>query len=175
MNELIFNNAVVPGSVNLLNQANAASFSEKNHNKADLKKVAEEFEAVFIAQLLKIMRETIQESGVEGGGFGKSVYTELFDQEVALSMARRGALGIGDIIYRSFTDDGDSTPVGEAPPKWNASQPAPEASNSLSQSDAVESEWEIPALLPPVHAQVSSTFGVDEIKQATSENPLFYV
>ena len=60
-----------------LNPVKGASLSGKD--KAELKKAAEEFEAVFIAQLLKIMRETIEESGMEGSGFGKSIYTDLFD------------------------------------------------------------------------------------------------
>lgn len=55
-----------------------------NDRKAELKKVAQEFEAVFITHLLKVMRETIEESGLLGGGFGKSIYTEMLDQEVSL-------------------------------------------------------------------------------------------
>ncbi|MCL2878306.1 MAG: peptidoglycan DD-metalloendopeptidase family protein [Acidobacteria bacterium] len=155
MSELIFN------SVNL-NPVNAVSSSEKN--RAELKKVAQEFEAVFIAQLLKIMRETIEESGMEGGGFGKSIYTELFDQEIALSMARRGTLGIGDIIYKSLADK----EAAQSPEMFETAQPgrevsrqAPESSGKLPVPDAsVESVREISVPLLPVDAPVSSTFGV---------------
>jgi len=102
MSESIFN-TINPNPVNLRNP-NPSEFASAK-SQAELKKAAEEFEAIFIGQLLKIMRETIQESGLEGGGLGKGIYTELFDQEIALNMARRGALGIGDIIYKSFTDN----------------------------------------------------------------------
>ena len=74
-------------------------------NASALKKAAEEFEAVFINQLLKVMRETIEESGLTGEGCGKSIYTELFDQEISLSMARRGMLGISDMITRDLAAD----------------------------------------------------------------------
>jgi len=154
MSELIFN------SVNL-NPPNATSVSGKD--KAELKKVAEEFEAVFIAQLLKIMRETIEESGMEGSGFGKSIYTELFDQEIALSMARRGALGIGDLIYKSFADRepvNSQEPVEQARQSRTVSRPATENSNKLPASDAAEYEQGISTPFLPLNAPVSSAFGV---------------
>ena len=143
---------------------NAAFASEKN--KAELKKVAEEFEAVFIGQLLKIMRETIQESGLEGGGLGKTIYTELFDQEIALSMARRGALGIGDIIYRSLTeneavkDPTDPTLDSHARPGVETFRTAPEESNMLSSVGALESAREVSIPILPVNAPISSAFGM---------------
>ena len=164
MNELIFN-SVNQNPMNLVHMnpkpLNAASASEKD--KAELKKVAEEFEAVFIGQLLKIMRETIQESGMEGGGFGKSIYTELFDQEIALSMARRGALGIGDIIYRSLADNEnafDPESVAPAMPDRNAFRTAPENSNVLSPVVAAESAREVSIPILPVNAPISSAFGM---------------
>ena len=134
MNEFI-SNSMNPNRVNFLNQRQVPETSVSGKNQAELKKVAEEFEAVFIAQLLKIMRETIEESGTEGSGFGKSVYTELFDQEIALAMARRGALGIGDIIYKSFAEEQEiaygSEPVGTAQQGREAHRSAPEKSNKL--------------------------------------------
>ena len=164
MSELISNPVYLnPANLNpaSFNPANPASLSGKD--RAELKKVAEEFEAVFIAQLLKIMRETIEESSTEGGGFGKSVYTELFDQEIALSMARRGALGIGDIIYKSFTESEngyDFEPGEAALPARTGSRPAPERLNKLSASGAEESTQEMYVPFLHVNAPVSSAFGM---------------
>jgi flagellar protein FlgJ len=89
----------------------AAQSASVEKNKSELKKVAQEFEAIFIAQLLKVMRETIEESGLMDKGFGKSIYTELFDQETSLSMARRGALGISDLLYRNLSAAGTSDEI----------------------------------------------------------------
>ena len=181
MNETIFNSANQnPLDLAKLNTPKTPSLSGKNH--AELKKVAEEFEAIFIAQLLKIMRETIEESGMEGGGFGKGIYTELFDQEVAVSMARRGALGIGDIIYKSLVenetaDDAGLTAAASLPgrtisspapknfptPKNPNVSPAPDAAASgdaVTSGDAAASELDIFSLRFPVNAPVSSAFGM---------------
>jgi murein DD-endopeptidase MepM/ murein hydrolase activator NlpD len=127
--------------------------------KADLKKVSEEFEAIFLAQLLKVMRETIEDSGLLEGGFGKSIYTELFDQEVSLELARRGTLGISKLLYQSLSnntpdadENQDPTPVME-----NA---APSAIDPGTSKDAVECEEEISDFQLPVQAPVSSAFGM---------------
>jgi murein DD-endopeptidase MepM/ murein hydrolase activator NlpD len=164
MDEIIFK-PINPDQIKSLNQnpLNAASVSGKN--QAELKKVAEEFEAIFIGQLLKVMRETIEESGMEGGGFGKGIYTDLFDQEIALSMARRGALGIGDIIYKSLADkEGFQSPESfeAALSERKISSPAPESSNTIPVPAAGDTEYarEIPVSIPPVHAPVSSAYGM---------------
>jgi murein DD-endopeptidase MepM/ murein hydrolase activator NlpD len=164
MSETTFN-SLNPGAITSLNQKpfNAASVSDKNN--AELKKVAEEFEAVFIAQLLKVMRETVEESGLEGNGFGKGIYTDLFDQEIALSMAHRGALGIGDIIYRSLTDrEGaisvDPEPALRSQPHREMSRTAPENSNKPSLAESPESAREVFMPILPVNAQISSAFGM---------------
>jgi murein DD-endopeptidase MepM/ murein hydrolase activator NlpD len=163
MNELIFNSAN-HYPISSLNQKPLNADSVSGKDQADLKKVAQEFEAVFIAQLLKIMRETIEESGMEGsGGFGKSIYTDLFDQEVALSMASRGALGIGDIIYRNLTGNGaaaDQDLASTAQSGWKTSRPESENLNTLSPSDAADSAREISIPFLPVNAPVSSNFGM---------------
>jgi len=172
MNESIIN-TFNPGAINSLNQkplnmvsvASVASVSDKS--RAELKKVAEEFEAVFIGQLLKIMRETIEESGLEGDGFGKGIYTDLFDQEIALSMSKRGALGIGDIIYKSLADKeaaaaagiSDAEPALKAQPNREAPRTMQENSNKLSPADAAESAREVFTPILPVNVPVSSAFG----------------
>ena len=162
MNELILSTASQnQASLINLNQADIPSVSGKN--RAELKKAAEEFEAVFIGQLLKVMRETIQESGLEGSGFGKGIYTELFDQEVALSMAGRGALGISDMIYRNIVEEEafrDSGQVDGTWQDWNGSRPAADVSGGLRLSGDQEAAPGISGMVLPVNAPVSSGFGM---------------
>ncbi|MCK7492384.1 MAG: hypothetical protein MZW92_12855 [Comamonadaceae bacterium] len=66
----------------------AAQGKRVDGKSADIKKAAQEFEAVFVSYLLKVMRETIEESGESEGGFGKTIYTELFDQELSEASPR---------------------------------------------------------------------------------------
>jgi murein DD-endopeptidase MepM/ murein hydrolase activator NlpD len=151
-----------PGS-RLESRVHAAQNASGEIKKDELKKVSQEFEAIFIAQLLKVMRETIEESGLWEGGFGKSIYTELFDQEVSLSMAQRGALGMSDLLYRSLattknSNEGKST----ASPAENPPSPPPTPSPSSREDSKVSDgpHEEVSDLQLPVWAPVSSAFGL---------------
>lgn len=149
----------MPGKVSAAGAVSGAG------QKAELKKVAQEFEAVFIAQMLKVMRETIEESGLTDGGFGKSVYTELFDQETAMNMARHGTLGIADILYRSLAADAESAASSEAAHSPDAGRlsgsttgaRAPEAGDA---ETGANEDSDIPDFQLPVHAPLSSAFGM---------------
>jgi murein DD-endopeptidase MepM/ murein hydrolase activator NlpD len=124
--------------------------------KQALKKVSQEFEAIFIGQLLKVMRETIEESGLFGGGFGKSIYTELFDQEISLGMARRGALGISDLLYRNLAD---KAPGAAPTEKEKAAPDVPSTVPSIPSGPSADAN-EISDLQLPVQAPISSLFGL---------------
>jgi murein DD-endopeptidase MepM/ murein hydrolase activator NlpD len=136
-----------------------AQSSTGEKQKDELKKVSQEFEAIFIAQLLKVMRETIEESGLTEGGFGKSIYTELFDQEVSLTIARRGALGISDLLRKNLV--GQNSEASPAPASTPASGPHPSSQASPANSRASDpNECEISDLQLPVQGPVSSSFGL---------------
>jgi len=141
----------------------AAQNAAGDSRKTELKKVAEEFEAVFIAHLLKVMRETIEESGLLEGGFGKSIYTELFDQEISLDMARRGTLGIADLLCRNLRDTSDP---GETESQETGAGGASPASSgpvqTVPQGTGAERplECEISDLQLPVQVPISSAFGL---------------
>jgi flagellar protein FlgJ len=67
-----------------------------------LKKACTEFEALFIQEILKFMRQTIPQSGLAGPGAGKEVYQSLLDQELSKSLAKKGGLRIGEMVYRQM-------------------------------------------------------------------------
>jgi len=69
---------------------------QKNH-KPEIKKVAKEMEALFVYQLLKVMRETTESMSSDNKGLGNETYMGLFDMEVSRVMAERG-VGIQDKI-----------------------------------------------------------------------------
>ena len=68
--------------------------------KAKLRKAAEGFEAIFIRQFLKAMRTTIPDGGMFGKGTVGEIYADMMDNAVADESAKRGTLGIADIMYR---------------------------------------------------------------------------
>ncbi len=143
-------------------QIRAVRNSRVSDSPGELKKAAQQFESLFICYLLKVMRETIEESGLTEGGFGKSIYTELFDDELSKSIAQRGALGIADLLINRL---GPQETSGAAPaPANNDSEPAsPKAvppTHLENGERAAPTDAEIPDFHLPVNAPISSAYGI---------------
>jgi len=68
--------------------------------KGELRKAAQEMEALFIQMLLKQMRATIPGSGTQDAGLGKGIYTSLFDMRLSVELAQHGGIGLSDMIYK---------------------------------------------------------------------------
>jgi flagellar protein FlgJ len=67
-----------------------------------IRETAKQFEAVFIQMMLKSMRAA---SGSEGGIMDNDqsrMYQEMFDQQIALTMAQRSQLGVADLIVKQL-------------------------------------------------------------------------
>jgi murein DD-endopeptidase MepM/ murein hydrolase activator NlpD len=138
------------------NKVRAAQNSGQDQPEA-LKKVAQEFESLFISYLLKVMRETIEESGLTEGGFGKGIYTDLFDQEMSRSVAQTGGLGISDMIYRRMA------PEIAKNKQSNGIEQRPAQTGTQEQKETApepEPENDIPNVFLPVAGPVSSNFGL---------------
>lgn len=67
-----------------------------------LRRAAQEFEAVFIHQMLKTMRRSLPVGGPLAPGSGQKMYQDMLDDEMARSMARGGGLGLADILVRDL-------------------------------------------------------------------------
>ncbi len=68
-------------------------------DKAATRDAAEQFEAVFISQMLAPMFETIPTDGAMGGGHAEGIYRNMMVQEVGKSIAKNGGIGIADQVY----------------------------------------------------------------------------
>lgn len=67
-----------------------------------IRKTSEQFEAYFIQQMMKTMRESIEKSDlVEGGNMDQ--YQDLMDKELSLEMVKRGGMGVADMMERQMT------------------------------------------------------------------------
>ncbi len=71
-----------------------------------LKKAAQNFEAIFIAQLLQNVRKSMPKSGLFGDGFSGSMYQSMFDNALAKEVAGKGGFHLSDIIVKSFQTSG---------------------------------------------------------------------
>ena len=72
------------------------------NNPAELKKLCQDFEAIFIRTLIKGMRATVPDSGLTEKSTGREVFEEMIDSEIANQAARKGDFGIAEILYRQL-------------------------------------------------------------------------
>ena len=73
-------------------------------SNSDLRDVAEQFEAIFINQILKQARETKLADDLLGSS-ATSTYEQLLDTETSKNIASHVNIGIADALVRQFKRD----------------------------------------------------------------------
>ena len=69
---------------------------------AKLQKATQDFEAVFLKNLLASMRRGMPGGGLEAKSFGGDIYRDMLDDELAKSASQSGTLGVGKILYKQL-------------------------------------------------------------------------
>ena len=85
-----------------------ATLKARGDDPAKAKKVAQEFEAMFVGMMLKSMRETVGKDKLTGGGHGEETFRSLLDQEYATTAARSGGVGLAAMIEKELTRNGSA-------------------------------------------------------------------
>ena len=80
----------------------AASLSQTESRPADLQAAAEQFEALFIHQLLKQARSAKLADDILGSE-AADTYTEMLDQERAKQLSAQMDLGIAEALVKQFS------------------------------------------------------------------------
>lgn len=88
-----------------------AASIQKEEPKA-LEQAAGEMESLFLYELLKVMRQGVQTSF--DTEFGESIYTSMFDIEVARVLSERGT-GLKEVLIRGMNKTGPYTPAQSKP------------------------------------------------------------
>ncbi len=74
--------------------------------KAKLYKASKDLESIFLYHMLQTMRKTVPDNSgglsAPGMGFGKDMYTQMFDQELASKMAGVGNRSLADVLYKNL-------------------------------------------------------------------------
>jgi Rod binding domain-containing protein len=97
--EFIINSAKVENSKNVLK-------SEDNHKSAyELKKAAQDFEAIFINMLIQSMWKTIPESGLFEKDSATNIYEGIIQSALSEEIARSGGLGMTEMFSDRLTRD----------------------------------------------------------------------
>ena len=72
-------------------------------NEEGLKKVASEFEGMFIGMLLREMRKTVNnEDGMLPPSSESKIYQEMLDTEIAKKLSQKQSLGIANSVIKAY-------------------------------------------------------------------------
>ncbi|WP_420146342.1 rod-binding protein [Sphingobium sp.] len=78
--------------------------------KAALTKVAQQFEAVFMRQMIGAMRSASLAEGI-GDSSATEQFRDMADARTADAMASKGAMGIAELLLKQFGDRIGDTPA----------------------------------------------------------------
>jgi len=78
------------------NSAKAASAQAMNGKR--MRQIAEDFESVFLAEMMRPMFENIEAEAPFGGGPGEDIWRNLQIDEYGKAIARKGGIGIADAV-----------------------------------------------------------------------------
>ena len=69
---------------------------------ARLQRVAESFEAIFVRQVLREMRNSVLKSSLFGQGLASEIYQEMFDDYLAEAIGKAGGFGLNEMIVQDM-------------------------------------------------------------------------
>jgi flagellar protein FlgJ len=126
-----------------LSQLRAEAGSGKN-DQATLRKVAGQFEALFIQMMLKSMRDANLGEGLMDSEHVKT-YQSMFDQQIALDLSKGGSLGLADMMVRQLSRGGkmpDNSAAVAAPLAMDGAiqTPVPAKQQSLGGADGTDAD-----------------------------------
>lgn len=76
--------------------------AKKRMNTAQIDKAAEDFEAMFLTQMMQPMFDTIPTDGIMGGGQSEEIYRSFMLDEYGKLMAKAGGIGVADHVRREL-------------------------------------------------------------------------
>ncbi len=68
----------------------------------EARRAAEEFEAMFLSEMLAPMFESLDTEGLGGGGMGEQIFRPMLVERYAEAIAHSGGVGIADSIVREL-------------------------------------------------------------------------
>lgn len=92
------------GSYSDLNRLNQLKVGDKNSD-GNMRKVAQEFESLFLNEMLKSMRSATEALGKDNplNTDAAKQYQEMYDQQLAVSLSREGGgIGLADVLLRQM-------------------------------------------------------------------------
>lgn len=72
------------------------------YSTAELKKVSENFESIFMRMMFKEMRDSVQKSDLFGDNKTMGLFQSMYDDQLSTSLSDAGGIGIGKMIYQQL-------------------------------------------------------------------------
>jgi flagellar protein FlgJ len=89
---------MVTGAVNAA-AINPSQVRPRVDKASDLYKACVDFEAIFIKQMLNVMRKTVQKEGLLDGGLSEDIFEDMLYDEYAKKMAQTAQFGLAETMY----------------------------------------------------------------------------
>ncbi len=93
------------GSYSDLNRLNQLKVGDDKNSEGNMRKVAQEFESLFLNEMLKSMRSATDALGKDNplNTPAAKQYQEMYDQQLAVSLSREGGgIGLADVLMRQM-------------------------------------------------------------------------
>lgn len=81
-----------------------AKITPNDIRQANLERACSEFESIFITYMLKSMRSAVTEDGLLGNSNESKIIRSMFDENLALGMAKGQGMGLGKMLFESLKD-----------------------------------------------------------------------
>lgn len=86
----------------LAQRMNKMASSQQNAKSAKIKEVAQEFEGMFLGQMLENIFSHIETDEMFGGGQAEDIYRSMMVEQYGKLMAKSGGIGIADHVMRQM-------------------------------------------------------------------------
>lgn len=122
--------------------------------KAATRETAQQFEAMFLQMMMKSMRDATPKSDLVESA-GKDTFEAMFDKEVSVAMAKRGSLGLADMLVKNMPDPMAPAPSTAALLEARNAKPkamslSPEAAKPMALNPAVQTLAPLPRMGGPI-------------------------
>ncbi len=82
--------------------ARAQQAERQSTSQRQLRSVSQEFEALFLQQMLGAMRSTVPDSDLLGDSRAEETFETMLDEEMSKEMSQAGGIGLADILYKQM-------------------------------------------------------------------------
>jgi len=127
------------GAYSDLNRLTAMKNGDRD-SEANLKKVAQEFESLFVSQMLKAMRSANEVLAKDNpmNTAATRQYQDMYDQQLSVSMSREGGgIGLQDVLMRQLSKNKSSAAVAPATTGLDALNSTAASKTDAAQADVI--------------------------------------